>query len=218
MCGAFSIVHPFREIGKHYNAGYNRELDNSRPRFNVRPSQAVPVVLSRKSTEIRLAYWGMEFVFQNEKKHFLINARNDSLNKNFWSVLLKGNRCLVPADGFYEWKMTDKIKQPYYFTQISDDLFSFAGLWQMQKARDGKLEIKFVIITTESNKIVGMVHDRMPAMLSSEQEKVWINPTSTERELFKVLEPFNFSEMKYWRVQNLVNNPKYDTPELVKEA
>jgi len=214
MCGAFSILHPFREVGRHFNAGYNEEFE--KPRYNIRPSQPIPVVLNTDPKEINFALWGIHPVYDKTKKMFFINARNDSLLKPTWKHMLKEQRCLIPADGFYEWqKLDSKTKVPYRFELKTKKLFSFAGLWHMEEEKNHQVP-HCVIITTEPNKLVGEVHDRMPAILTKEQEKAWLNPDLEADDLIKLLIPYKTSEMKKYQVSSLVNSPMNDSEAIIE--
>ena len=207
MCGAFSILHPFREIGRHFNAGYNDELTKSPQRYNIRPSQAIPVIFNTEPATISLAFWGIHPTYDKTKKMFLINARSDSLSKPTWKHLLQAQRCLIPADGFYEWQKGEgKTKIPYRFELKQQALFAFAGLWHEEK--DGKATNPHcVIITTEPNALVNKVHDRMPAILTKENESKWLNPDLETNDLLKLLKPFSAKEMQSFKVTTELNSP-----------
>lgn len=216
MCGAFSILHPFRDVSARFNAGYNdsREI----PRYNVRPSQPIPTILNTDPNEITYSLWGIHPVYDKTHKMFFINARNDSLLKPTWKKMLSERRCLIPADGFYEWqKATNpKVKIPYRFELRNKDLFAFAGLWQEETDSKGQQNPHCVIITTEPNNMVAEVHDRMPAILKKEDERTWLNPDIEIETALSTLKPYPEIEMHKYQVSTLVNSPANDTPEVIK--
>jgi putative SOS response-associated peptidase YedK len=216
MCGAFSILHPFRDVSGRFNAGYNdsREI----PRYNVRPTQPIPTILNTNPKEITYSYWGIHPFYDKTKKQIFINARNDSLYKTTWKRLAQEQRCLVIADGFYEWQKQakSKVKIPYRFELSDQGLFAFAGLWQEEVDASGKYVPHCVIITTEPNTIVEDVHDRMPVILKPELEQEWLNPDTTYDEALEMLLPYSTKAMHKYPVSTLVNSPANDSPEIIK--
>lgn len=216
MCGAFSILHPFRDISKRFNAGYNEPSD--KPRYNVRPSQHIPVILNTAPKQITHALWGIHPVYDRTNKMFFINARDDSLQKPTWKSMLNEKRCLIPADGFYEWQKINnpKTKVPYRFELKSNDLFAFAGLWHEEKDISGRVKPHCVIITTEPNDIVAEIHDRMPAILQLEDEQAWLDPDTDIDFALATLKPYPEKKMRKYEVSTLVNSPKNDGPEIIE--
>jgi putative SOS response-associated peptidase YedK len=216
MCGAFSIIHPFRDISARFNAGYNdsREI----PRYNARPSQPIPVILNSDPKQIQYALWGIHPAYDKTHKMFFINARDDSLLKPTWKKMLTERRCLIPADGFYEWQKTDtaKVKVPYRFELKNKGLFAFAGLWQEEKNDLDNTSPHCVIITTEPNPAVAEVHNRMPAILMSEDEQLWLNPDTDIDMALRILKPYPKNEMHKYRVSTLVNSPSNDIASVIE--
>ncbi len=215
MCGAFSILHPFRDLSTRFNAGYNESFEN--PRYNIRPSQPIPVILNTNPTEIVFANWGIHPSYDKTNKMFFINARNDSLQKFTWKRMLAEQRCLIPADGFYEWQKLNspKVKVPYRFELKNKELFAFAGLWQEESDKNGNKVAHCVIITTEPNKTVGIIHDRMPAILSKEQESEWLNVDTEIDQAINMLVPYSDSAMHKYQVSTLVNSSQNDSKEII---
>ncbi len=216
MCGAFSVIHPFRDLSQRFNAGYNdsREI----PRYNIRPSQPIPIIQESNPDQFTYAYWGIHPSYDKTKKMFFINARSDSLMKPTWKRLVAEQRCLIPADGFYEWQKSvdSKIKIPYRFELKSKDLFAFAGLYQEETDNAGKFNSHCVIITTEPNDLVSDVHNRMPAILSQEDELTWLNPDTSMDTALSFLRPYANKEMQKYQVSTLVNSPTNDTEKIIK--
>ena len=213
MCGAFSIIHPLKELGRRFNAGYNEEFDS--PRYNIRPSQPIPVILNSDPSQIVFASWGIHPSYDRSRKLFFINARDDSLERPTWKKMFQERRCLIPADGFYEWQKSDnKTKVPFRFELKSKELFAFAGLWHEEEYNNQTIP-HCVIITTEPNRVVKDVHDRMPAILSRDQEISWLDPDQSEESLKALLHPLAAKELTSFKVSTLVNSAKNDSPEIV---
>jgi putative SOS response-associated peptidase YedK len=152
----------------------------------------------------------------------MINARAETLAKKpAFSRLLARQRCLIPADGFYEWKKSpgDKIKTPYRFHLKSDLPFMFAGLWDRWKSPDGQTLRTCTIITTAANAVVSPIHDRMPAMLRDADCRRWIKPGELPQEdLMQMLAPYPPSEMAAEPVSPAVNNATHEGAELIRKA
>lgn len=215
MCGAFAILHPFRDLSQKFNAGYNGTEPN--PRYNVRPSQPIPAILNTDPDEIVHTYWGIKPPFIQGTR-YLINARDDSLYKPTWKKLLQEQRCLILADGFIEWKKTEGAKTPYFFKRKDAEPFAFAGLWKLDKTPDGQEVPHTVIITTEPNELVADVHNRMPAMFDPEEGKKWLNPDISPEDAKSLLKPYKTSEMTSYAISTLVNKPTNDFAEVIQPA
>jgi putative SOS response-associated peptidase YedK len=210
MCGAFAILHPFKEVGRQFNAGYN-DLDLP-PRYNARPGQKLPVILNSTPQNVCLALWGITPSWSNGKA--IINTRKESLDtKVMFADSFKNRRCVIPADAFYEWAVINGKKIPYLFRMKTKSIFGFAGLWQ----QDAKTkEPSFTIITTEPNKLVSKIHDRMPAILLPHKEKEWLNGEANPALLENLLNPYPENLMEAYPVSPAVNSSKNDFPEIIK--
>jgi putative SOS response-associated peptidase YedK len=148
----------------------------------------------------------------------LINARAETIaEKPSFKSALKANRCLVPASGFYEWKEIGGRKMPFLFQLKDISLFSFAGLYDVWKDEQ-KNEIKtFTIITTNANSFMAPIHDRMPVILTPENENIWLdNAINDVPQLLPLLKPYPDETMEMYPVSPAVNNPKTDSPELIQ--
>lgn len=216
MCGAFSILHPFRDLSQRFNAGYNEQ--NIDPRYNVRPSQPIPTILNTDPSQIVYTQWGIHPIYDKTGKMFFINARDDSMAKPTWKKMVNEQRCLILADGFYEWQKqpNSKTKIPYRFTLASSEPFAFAGLWQYEEDDNGNKIPHSVIITTTPNELVEDVHDRMPAMLSVDDEKAWLNPDTELDKALQALKPYPVARMVRYEVSTLVNSPQNDNADIIK--
>ncbi|GGG18291.1 hypothetical protein GCM10011323_23090 [Pontibacter amylolyticus] len=146
-----------------------------------------------------------------------INARAETLTeKPSFRNLLISKRCLVPADGFYEWQVTPQGKVPYRILLKNEELFSFAGLWDewLDKSTDEVLHT-YTIITTNANDIVKPIHGRMPVILSPEAEELWLGEHETQEALLALLNPYNSEELKAYPVSPLVNSLMNNTPAVI---
>lgn len=216
MCGAFSIIHPFKDLSQRFNAGYNDNPVN--PRYNVRPSQPILTILNTDPDEIVYTQWGIHPFYDKTGKMFFINARNDSMVKPTWKKLIQEQRCLILADGFYEWqkKSGSKLKVPYRFELKDKEPFAFAGLWQYEIDNSGNQVAHSVIITTIPNEVVENVHDRMPVILTPQNEKEWLNPDIGSDDAIKLLLPYPAIEMVSYPVSTLVNKPSIDNIQVIQ--
>lgn len=192
------------------------EADLSRPRYNIAPTQKVPALLVRNGRRVLAEMqWGLVPGWARDKKigARLINARAETLAEKpaFRNALRKG-RCLVPADGFYEWQKEDKRKIPMYIRLIGGRPFAFAGLYEFWRDADEEL-LSCTIITTEANELVRPIHTRMPVILPPEMHKPWLDPTLTEKEAAcALLRPMEGRLMEAFPVSSRVNSPRNDDP------
>lgn len=213
MCGRFTLRHPRRvRIGGIPPA----ELFDIDPRFNIAPSQPILAVTERDGRR-NLGWfdWGLVPSWSNEATGF-INARAETLElKRSFSDSFHSRRCLIPADGFYEWQKRGKAKQPFYF-QMQDELpFAFAGILDEWRRHDVS-KISCAIITTTPNELLATIHDRMPVILPPGAYDAWLNKDTESEELTRVLMPFPAAAMKTYPVSSDVNQPKVDNESLVQ--
>lgn len=209
MCGAYSLSTDFGKLSKRFKA---KPPKVSYPkRYNIRPSQPLVAILNTDPEQMVLAQWGIIPFWDKTGKKQIINARKDSLEKPTFKQSFHERRCLILADGFYEWKAEDsKSKTPYRFTLKSEEPFAFAGIWQ-EDAEDPQA----VIITTDPNKIVEPIHNRMPAILKPEFEQDWLNPDLQDEQILELIRPYPDKEMKAYTVSTLVNLPRNDNAAIV---
>ncbi|MCR9083245.1 MAG: SOS response-associated peptidase, partial [Cyclobacteriaceae bacterium] len=196
MCGRYSLSKSKIELEERFQA---EMLSDFKPRYNIAPTQLVPVVTSQSPKGFSFFYWGITPEFGRNKpvSQKLINAKAESVHQKItFKSSFKQRRCIIPADGFYEWKkLGKKTSIPHRFTLREGGLFSFAGIWDEYETVDGENQHTFLILTTEPNELVSEVHDRMPVVLTPETEKKWLNNYSSEEELLEILTPFSANEM-----------------------
>jgi len=214
MCGRFTLTTNLGAIAKRF--GVARFLEEVGPRYNIAPTQTVIVVSddgTRSLTEMR---WGLIPAWAKDPTigNRMINARAETVaTKPAFRVALRKRRCLIPADGFYEWQQVSRRKQPVYIVLKSREPFSFAGLWEIWISPDGEEVQSCTIITTEANELLKPVHDRMPVILTREAEAVWLDPLIQDPErLLPLLMPYPAEEMEAYPVSTKVNSPANEGP------
>jgi putative SOS response-associated peptidase YedK len=223
MCGRYTLIKLSDLVA--YFPWIGSPAITPEPRFNIAPSQPVAVV-TNESAEPKIDYvrWGLVPSWAKDASiatgSKMINARAETLaEKPAFSRLLKRRRCLIPADGFFEWQKTpgSKSKTPYYFRLKNEHPFAFAGLWDDWHSPDGSQLRTCTIITTAANSTVAPVHGRMPVMLKNANCRKWISPGETPpEELLQLLAPYPAEEMTAYPVSSLVGSPANQGPDLIK--
>lgn len=221
MCGRYAITTPASALERLF--GPLGRLLNLPAHYNAAPTQPLPVIRrDRKGDrEMALARWGLIPSWSKgpDARFSMINARADTVaNKPAYRGAFRHRRCLVPADGFFEWQAKGKQpKQPWYFTAVDDQPFAFAGLWEDWLGADGSEIDSFAIIVTEANDLVRPVHDRMPVILSAGDYATWLGEDEVPtRELQGLLRPFPAKNMKSWPVSRRVNSSANDDASLLE--
>lgn len=220
MCGRYVQSSSLDFLGYLYDAKV--ESEPIAPRFNASPRSWLPVLRARPSGErvIHLLRWGLipQWHKDDSYSNRLINARAESLSSRAsFKEPFARRRCIVPADGFYEWRAEDGGKQPYYIYPSDDDVLSIAGIWD-RWIRPGTNEVidSFAIVTTDSNPLVGTIHPRMPAILTTTQAcETWLDRKSTPSQLGKVLVPAPVEYLAVRSVRADVNSTRNEGPALI---
>jgi putative SOS response-associated peptidase YedK len=216
MCGRFTNQITWQELVELYRI-HDQPALNLRPRYNVAPSQEIPICRPANGVrEIILARWGLVPFWAKDLKvgYKMINAKAETVDqKPSFRNAFKSRRCLIPADGFYEWKKLEGgEKQPYRLCLADRGPFSFAGLWET----NSNLEVtSCTIVTTEPNAVAAEIHDRMPAILPPADYDAWLSPETPAAEAKALLRPYE-GEMIAYPVDKAVGSPKNDRPELVE--
>jgi putative SOS response-associated peptidase YedK len=220
MCGRFALATEKNILDMLYDLEIRTGF-NLVPRYNIAPSQQVPVVrLSPVDgrRELALLKWGLVPFWADDPTigSKMINARAETVaDKPSFRDAFKKRRALVPASGFYEWKKTDSSKQPYYITTKGNRPFSLAGLWETWNKGSETLET-FTILTTDPNPLVAELHNRMPVIIPQEGYKLWLAPAADPAALKSMLAPYPKGELQFYPVSPLVNNPSNDNPGLIE--
>ena len=209
MCGRFTL----RSIDRIRLAlGDRINLEYIPPRYNIAPSQTVVTVIDDHVEEL---VWGLIPNWSKEPKA-IINARAETLeDRASFSDSFEKRRCLIIADGFYEWRRVGKARQAFYFQKKDESSFAFAGIWD--RWRNGELWVRTcAIVTTDANELLAPVHDRMPVMLREESYEKWLDSKVSMVELKKLLQPYASDEMKSYPVSSRVNYADIDDEDLIK--
>lgn len=220
MCGRFTIVtDPDKLMQRFHFEGVPFEWQ---ARYNIAPGQAIPAIIEdRGQRRIGQLRWGLVPSWAKDEKigYRMINARAETLTeKPLFKNLFARKRCIIPADGFYEWKHIGKAKQPMRIMMRSGELFAFAGLYDTWTSPEGEKVHTCTIITTRPNEVVSDIHDRMPVILRQEDEQIWLDREKYDPSLLlSLLEPYDPSQMKAYPVPGNVGSPKNDSPECIQE-
>ena len=227
MCGRFTLRQPDL-LAERFQAQLTFE-GKVQARFNVAPSQSVPIVVENHQVrELRLARWGLIPSWAKDPSigNRLINARAETLSeKPSFRSALRSRRCLVPADGFFEWQRTPAGRTPFFVQRHDAGVFAFAGLYEQWRDAAGQPVTTCTIITTQPNDVLmhggvdgGVIHDRMPAILLPDDEALWLGPDAGEHDTWRtVLKPYPAEWLLAHPVTTRVNSPANDAPELVME-
>ncbi|HEU4406796.1 MAG TPA: SOS response-associated peptidase [Polyangiaceae bacterium] len=219
MCGRVTLTtSPARigEVFREFNLPLDLELS---ARFNVAPQQALLVVPNDGQRTARRMTWGLVPSWAKDAKGYQINARAETAaEKPFFRTAFRRRRCVVVADGFYEWAPGEGKgpKTPWYFRLRGGEPFAIAGLWDVWRSPDGEERPGVALLTTEANGVVAPVHGRMPVILPREAFGAWLSTGEADASsLLSLLRPAPEAMMCAWPVSRLVNAPKNDGPELV---
>lgn len=219
MCGRFTLGQHLDAIASTFNLP---EIPQLEPRYNIAPTQLVPAIVAapeQSEKQLQMLRWGLIPSWAKDPAigAKMINARSETVSeKPSFKSALKQRRCLIVADGFYEWQRQDGKKQPYYFRLESGQLFAFAGLWENWRSPDGQTTSSCTILTTEANDLLRPIHDRMPVILDPKNYDIWLDPEVQKPELVQpLLHPYPANLMTSFAVSTKVNNPKNNTPECI---
>jgi len=212
MCGRYTLMSDIKKIAESF--GVEPTL-NTAPRYNIAPTQDIVAIVKNGQAHLTTLRWGLIPSWAKDESigSRMINARAETLaEKPSFKNLLRRRRCLIVADGFYEWKTEGPGKTPMYITLVDEQPFAFAGLWDLWKSPEGAEIQSCTIITTEPNELMAAIHNRMPAILRPGAYEDWLNPhLRDEQVLTHWLSPYPAELMKARPVSKLVNNPKNDT-------
>jgi putative SOS response-associated peptidase YedK len=215
MCGRFTLRTPLTVLAKQFEFDLEAALGDVRPRYNIAPTQTVLGVRQIEQgaqRELAKFFWGLVPSWAKDQKgaYACINARSDTVaTKPPFRSAFKKRRCLVLADGYYEWRKEGKLKQPYFFEVDGGKPFAFAGLWEWWRdpgdEKAPTLE-SCCLLTGEPNELQAKLHDRMPIILDPTRYDAWLDPTKEDREkLLKMLAPFPAQRMTVRPVSTFVN-------------
>jgi putative SOS response-associated peptidase YedK len=220
MCGRYTLSTPAGRLAEEFR------LDDAAveipPSYNIAPTQQVSAVLEEDGKRhLEMLRWGLvpSWADDPEIGARMINARSETAaEKPSFRSAFRRRRCLIAADGFYEWKRENGGKQPYYFRMQEGRPFAFAGLWESwDKGTDGELRT-CAILTTRANSVLDGIHDRMPVILPSESYDAWLDPDADKEELAGLLIPYPGNDLETYPVSRFVNSPSNNDERCIEPA
>ncbi len=220
MCGRFTLCSSIKEIAEVLQAA-NVNIKEDKAHYNIAPTQEIVAAREDgKRRELLTLRWGLVPSWAKDLAAGarMINARSETVTeKPSFREAFRHRRCLIPADGFYEWKRTDRGKQPFFFKMKDEQPFAFAGLWERWEGEGETIE-SCTILTTAANEILAPVHERMPVILHKEDYELWLDADERKRELLRdLLRPYSASEMTAYPVSTQVNSTRHGGAELIEE-
>jgi putative SOS response-associated peptidase YedK len=219
MCGRFTITLDPGELQTLLDLGPFVHI--VQPRYNIAPTQPVPIVKDPQIRSVELYRWGLVPFWADDPSigSRMINARSETVHqKPSFKSAFKYRRCLLLADGFFEWHAPEKsaAKIPYYFKLKDDKPFTFAGLYEVWHSKDGGELHTCTILTCAPNDLVADYHNRMPVIFGKETRWEWLNPDADQSALLGMLSAYPSEEMKCYPVSRDVNSPQNDRPEILE--
>ena len=227
MCGRYTLSNPRGSFSEtpDIDARFLAEFVETgwlRPRFNIAPTQDVPVITNEGRRRIEKMRWGLVPFWAKDVEigSRMINARGETVaEKPAFRASFRSKRCLIPATGFYEWRREGKSKTPMLIRLKGGGYFSMAGLYDRWKDPDGNWLSSCTIITTGPNELMSSIHDRMPVILPEEAEAAWINlEVDSADELKPLIRPFPAASMEAFEVSSAVNSARNEGPELIERV
>jgi putative SOS response-associated peptidase YedK len=220
MCGRFAQRSEPKRLAKEFKVA---EVPQVEARYNVAPTQEILAVRELgDGREMAFFKWGLVPSWAKDVSMGarLINARSETVQeKPSFREAFKKRRCIIPADGFYEWQRNGGKKQPFFFRMRDERPFGFAGLWERWEGEAGQLINSCTILTTEANEVLRPVHDRMPVILHPDDYELWLAGDNRERALLgELLKPYAAEEMVGYPVSSSINSPRNQGAKLIERA
>ncbi|MEO1393784.1 MAG: SOS response-associated peptidase [Cyanobacteria bacterium J06634_5] len=221
MCGRFTQTQSGEAIAQAFDLS---TVPKTQPRYNIAPTQIIEAIAQPdKDREYRLFKWGLVPSWSKDPTigNRMFNARAETVaEKPSFRAPFKRRRCLILADGFYEWRREGKQKQPYYIQVTQQDkpsLFGFAGLWEKWEGSEGSYLETCTILTTEPNELMSPIHNRMPVIIHPDDYDLWLDSALQDgQHLQHLLRPYDAEEMQRYPVSKTVNNARNETPECIE--
>lgn len=224
MCGRASLTKIEKELERHFKATfYSEELERYQvlPSYNIAPTHFHPVITNQSPEHLQWFHWGLIPYWAKDRAiaSRLINARIETiLEKPAFRQAIQQRRCLVPFDGFYEWKKTNGQKIPHRICKKDQKIFTVAGIWEKWMAPNQTVVHSFTLITQPPNTLLADIHDRMPAILQPEQEAKWIDPKLSAKEALAMIQPYPDDELQAYPVSKRVNKVQINEASLIEEV
>lgn len=216
MCGRY-VFKNIAKLGQRFCA------DNTliiKPSYNVVPGNLMPVIIRKNPNQAVLMKWGLVPFWAKDPRigYKMINARSEEIHhKPSFRKPIRCQRCLVPADGFYEWQRQNQEKIPFYLALKNQESFALAGIYDQWRDAENKTTFSFSIITTQPNSLVAKIHNRMPVILKKADEDKWLDLKTDLTKILQLLQPYPASQMTAWPVGKEVNNPENNSLDLIKK-
>jgi putative SOS response-associated peptidase YedK len=219
MCGRFTLATPEQDLVVQFNLP---EIPDLQPRYNIAPTQPVAAVrlpTAEGDRELVMLHWGLIPFWAKDPGigSRMINARAETAaDKPAFRAAFRRRRCLVPADGFYEWQKQNGSKQPFYIRLQNGRPFAFAGLWERWQDEEGGVIESCTLLTTRPNELIQPLHNRMPVILHPHNYAVWLDPEVEDIDVLRrLLDPYPPSEMVAYAVSRYVNAPRNEGPDCI---
>lgn len=218
MCGRFVLTADGTQLQLAFDL--NATPEPHAPRFNIAPSQPIAVITNDHPHDLTYFKWGLVPSWSKDPGmgNKMINARSETaFEKPAFRSAFKRRRCLIPADGFFEWQKREGGKVPMFIHLDDYSVFAFAGLWEVWYSPDGGELRTATILTTSPNELMSSIHDRMPVILERKDYEQWLAPGDQKAEsLMPLMKPFDTSRMAAHAVSTYVNSPGNDSPETIE--
>jgi putative SOS response-associated peptidase YedK len=223
MCGRFALISNSEQLAENYGLIETEiaALPPSVPRYNIAPTQPVAAIrlnANSKKRELTFFQWGLVPSWAKDIKmgSRLINARSETVaEKPSFRTAFKRRRCVIPADGFFEWQQLQNRKQPLYIHAVDGKPFSFAGLWEVWRTVDGDELQTCTILTTTPNELMTPIHNRMPVIIEPEDIDMWLEPGDAPDQAMHLFRPYPAEKMAAYPVSTFVNNPRNDAQQCI---
>ncbi len=215
MCGRFAQIREEEELMKSFSV-QTSEISPTRS-FNIAPGSEVTVILEEEGfRKMMLRRWGLVPFWARQGGRGMINARSETVRgkPSFRQSFIK-RRCLIPANGFYEWKKEPGGKQPFFISAKELETLAFAGIWDQWRSAEGDLLQSCAILTCDANSLMKPIHHRMPVIIGNDQFETWLGNTGPDQ-LQKLIKPFPPERLQAWGVTPEVNRPSFNGPKCIE--
>jgi len=223
MCGRFALISDTQQVAELFGIDLTAvtAIPEAVARYNIAPTQ--PVLAARLDDngqrELTFFRWGLIPSWSKDMSigSRMINARSETVaDKPSFRAAFKRRRCLIPADGFYEWQKVGDRKQPIYIHATDKRPLALAGLWEMWQDPEGSALQTCTILTTTPNELMAPIHNRMPVIIEPEDYEMWLDPGETPEDGLHLLRPYSAEKMTAYAVSTAVNSPRNDSPECIE--
>jgi len=224
MCGRASLTKSQKELEQRFQAEfYQQDIEQYQPlpSYNIAPTHLHPVITNEARDRFHLFKWGLIPYWAKTASigSKMINCRIETaLEKPAFQHAIQHRRCIIPFDGFYEWKKAHKDKIPYRITLKDEGLFAVAGIWEQWQTNNQKMVFSFSILTQPPNTLMEGIHDRMPAILLPEQEDLWLDKRLSAEDALAIIKPYPSEKLRAYTVSERVNTVSVNDAQLLKEV